>query len=147
MTTFPFGGFDDAWALTSCTLPDGNAYTVRKITGEQLDTAREKAAAKKQANAMAMLREIGADGMRELQAVGTPTTPTEPDPLDEYDAGLLVRFGVASWGFENPQTHEPVPCDAEWKSRLDGDARDAMAREVLAVNVRTAGEAPGSDNS
>lgn len=144
---FPFGGIDESWAITPISLDAGGVFEVRKLSGQQLDTAREKATAVKQRKAFDALRELGADGMNMLNALPGTAPETKPDPLDDYDAALLVRFGVVGWDIKHPVTGEPIPCDEEWKSRLDADTRDEMARGVLSVNVRPKGEGNGSGRS
>ena len=128
------------WALTPAEdVPGepGSAFRFRRLTGAELDEAEAVASAKAIKTA-ADFAEI----VVKLQNIdtGPKNADAERDPLRDYDAAVLVRYGLAAWGYTNPHDGTVEPCTAEAKSRLDATARDWAARKIAALMVRPQGE-------
>jgi hypothetical protein len=138
--------WNEAWALDWREVPDGDGvrFAFRMLSGEQLDTARQK----KEAEALKRYTDltVNLDAER-LAAIQSAAPVREKDPLDSYDIDLLIRFGLADWDLKHPETGAPVPCDSEHKAMLTGRPREWAARQVLSLSERSEGEGNGSGST
>jgi hypothetical protein len=55
-------------------------------------------------------------------------TPASDDPLDEYDLGTLLKYGLATWSYEQDLT-EPN------KALLDDRTAKWLGREIIKLNA------------
>jgi hypothetical protein len=53
--------------------------------------------------------------------------PTSDDPLDEYDLGTLLKYGLATWSYEQDLTEQN-------KALLDDRTAKWLGREIIRLN-------------
>lgn len=101
---------------------------LRKLSWRQLEKAAE-IRSEKSATRMknlggdvltALNTANGADGAEEMKKA-------QADPLNTYDRGTLLEFGIASWSY-------PTDCTKEAKENLDDETADWAAREIVKLS-------------
>ena len=68
------------------------------------------------------------------RAEDATATPTSDDPLDEYDLGTLLKYGLASWSYEHDLTEQN-------KAMLDDRTAKWLGREIIRLNCWSEEEA------
>jgi len=97
---------------------------------------RDEAQLARTRRSFAVMEGIDPDIMAALpqRAEDATATPTSDDPLDEYDLGTLLKYGLASWSYEQDLT-EPN------KALLDDRTAKWIGREIIRLNCWSEEEA------
>ena len=97
---------------------------------------RDEAQLARTRRSFAVMEGIDPDIMAALpqRAEDATATPTSDDPLDEYDLGTLLKYGLATWSYEQDLT-EPN------KALLDDRTAKWIGREIIRLNCWSEEEA------
>ena len=97
---------------------------------------RDEAQLARTRRSFAVMEGIDPDIMAALpqRAEDATATPSSDDPLDEYDLGTLLKYGLASWSYEQDLT-EPN------KALLDDRTAKWIGREIIRLNCWSEEEA------
>lgn len=101
---------------------------IRKLAGRHLEAAAVEA----QRKSMANVKVIGGPALvKEFMAIRDPKpapaegeAPKPVDPMNDYDATVLVQKAVLSWTFDEPLSAAAI-------EEMDDEVLDWLAREVL----------------
>jgi len=97
---------------------------------------RDEAQLARTRRSFAVMEGIDPDIMAALpqRAEDATATPTSDDPLDEYDLGTLLKYGLASWSYEQDLTEQN-------KALLDDRTAKWIGREIIRLNCWSEEEA------
>jgi hypothetical protein len=97
---------------------------------------RDEAQLARTRRSFAVMEGIDPDIMAALpqRAEDATATPSSDDPLDEYDLGTLLKYGLATWSYEQDLT-EPN------KALLDDRTAKWIGREIIRLNCWSEEEA------
>ena len=97
---------------------------------------RDEAQLARTRRSFAVMEGIDPDIMAALpqRAEDATATPTSDDPLDEYDLGTLLKYGLASWSYEQDLTEQN-------KAMLDDRTAKWIGREIIRLNCWSEEEA------
>ena len=97
---------------------------------------RDEAQLARTRRSFAVMEGIDPDIMAALpqRAEDATATPSSDDPLDEYDLGTLLKYGLASWSYEQDLTEQN-------KAMLDDRTAKWIGREIIRLNCWSEEEA------
>ena len=97
---------------------------------------RDEAQLARTRRSFAVMEEIDPDIMAALpqRAEDATATPASDDPLDEYDLGTLLKYGLATWSYEQDLTEQN-------KAMLDDRTAKWLGREIIRLNCWSEEEA------
>ena len=97
---------------------------------------RDEAQLARTRRSFAVMEGIDPDIMAALpqRAEDATATPSSDDPLDEYDLGTLLKYGLATWSYEQELTEQN-------KAMLDDRTAKWIGREIIKLNCWSEEEA------
>ena len=97
---------------------------------------RDEAQLARTRRSFAVMEGIDPDIMAALpqRAEDATATPSSDDPLDEYDLGTLLKYGLATWSYEQDLTEQN-------KALLDDRTAKWIGREIIRLNCWSEEEA------
>jgi len=97
---------------------------------------RDEAELAKTRRSFAVMEGIDPEIMAALPQRASDATaiPTSDDPLDEYDLGTLLKYGLATWSYEQELTEQN-------KAMLDDRTAKWLGREIIRLNCWSEEEA------
>lgn len=114
---------------------EGEWIKIRMLSGAMLEMAED-------ARTKAVFESIKAAGGEAFREVAISREERDDivqkvtDPLNDYDIGMVLRFGIVEWSY--PEKVSKAVDD------LDADTRKWAAREILAFTLRDEADAKNS---
>lgn len=108
---------------------DGQWMQFRRLNDRRLNECADK----RQMDSMKRMVNLGMDAMamiRAAQADRKDQQESKADPLDAYDRGLLLRYGIAAWSYDAKPEEE---LEAE-DGGLDVETSKWAALQILEFN-------------